>query len=389
MIKIEKIALGIFMSLIIIFYIIPVDYQKIFRILLGVFFLILFFSYKIKNFINMNVIALITILLMLGVVQVYRGFFMSSYINIILNTLGILVLSRIDIKFTESGLKKMDILYNISLLFLVGYFVYFTFFESGNEFNARPSIGYETNKGGVYLLMFFFLSDLLNKSVGKLVVVIMSILLLSRLLIFSIIIFYTIRWIKHLNIFKKLMKIKPSYIMIFVFVSVSYFSYWYTKNINYTVNYDVSVARIVELNDKSNDIRFKINEGVLSSMKILDANTFLGFGNIVDDNNKIISNDYKLRVHEKLKPHNTVFFEIIYYGIIFSLVSFVVCSSIYNKIINIYNIEIFYTILFSTMFLHFTFLWFPSFETIFIMFLLRLNTSKYEKRRNRFCNTLG
>jgi len=352
----------IFVTLLVIFYMIPdpEGLQKPFRILLAVSFVFIF----IAQFINKE-LGLRDLLPAIGagcllVIMLNRNTIETSFLNVSLCLIGILSLPILTFKLTE--IRRTNLIY-IHTLCLIGILIQFLVFSSRD---GRPTLAYEINLSGAYLFLFFLFSDVLKLRHGKIAVILLSLLTLSRLLIFSIVLFYLVRYSKPL--FQKwLSKINVRLIVIASYVLISIFSLWYVGNVKAKISYDKSVKRLTTLNDGSNALRFFANTLVLASVynAPLEAKTLFGYGKV--------ENFIKATKDSPIMPHDELFDGIVEFGIVSVIFFSVFTLSIYQKFTNYNNLEIFLPVVLYTLILWVRFLLIPSFEMIFILFMLYLS----------------
>ena len=188
--KIEIVNKYIFYLLFIIFFILPEALQKIFRIGLGLFFMyyayVLIYNHKISSSsiikIHLLIIALILVIL--------NGSYQSSVINVILCTFGVFIIKEDTNIHSYKDEKLFNFLYNLSIISMILQILIF------RTDDGRPNLSYEINLSGAYLFLFFLLSILMKKKRGIIFVFLASLLLLSRLLIFAIVLYYILIYIK-------------------------------------------------------------------------------------------------------------------------------------------------------------------------------------------------
>ena len=155
------------------------------------------------------------------------------------------------------------------------------------------------------------------------------------------------------------------------------FSFFYIQSNKFSIGYENDISRVINLNDNSNLIRFKINIAIILT-KFSFNNSFLwGHGDILK-NFKYLNTYYVI-------PHNELLYTLLRFGLIRTIFFSYFIFSIYKKYINKSNLEYFISLLFYTLFLWVDFLILPSLEIIFIFFLF---SSSYFKpnERNNFSN---
>ena len=151
---------------------------------------------------------------------------------------------------------------------------------------------------------------------------------------------------------------------------ISIFSLWYVANIKREIAYDTSVNRLTTLNDQSNEWRFFANTLVLAAIyeSPLDAKILYGYGKV--------ENFIRTTKDSLIMPHNELFDSIVQFGIISVIFFSIFTLAVYHKYTDISNIEFFIPVLFYTLILWVRFLLVPSFEMIFILFILFMVGSK-------------
>jgi len=367
MIKSGYVGFLVFVSMMLIFFVLPdlKGLQKPFRILLGLSFAVIYFALLIKKEIGRKTLWPVVIGGLLVVSMFYRGTLQASFINAYLCLFGLLILPYLF--FSLTPIRKTNLNY-IHVLCILSFLIQFMVFSSPD---GRPSLAYEINWSAAYLLLFFFYSDILNNRHGKLLVIVLSLFTLSRLLIFSIILYYLVRYFK--KYFKPwLQKQNVTRFAIASYLFITFFSLWYATNVRSKIVYDTSINRIASINDDSNKLRFIANTLVIGSIYAapLDTRVLFGYGPV---NNFIKATEGSL-----IMPHNELFDAIVQFGIITVIFFSLFTLPIFNKVTSYDNIEYFIPILFYTLILWVRFLLVPSFEMLFILFMLNIIS---EKRR--------
>jgi hypothetical protein len=335
----------------------PEGLQKPFRILLGLSFVIIYLALLIKKEIALKTLWPVVIGGVLILLMIFRGTFQTSLINAYLCLFGLLCIPHLF--FILTPIRKNNLNY-INVLCVLSFIFQFMVFSSED---GRPSLAYQLNLSGAYLFLFFIYSDILKNEHGKLLVFALSLILLSRLLIFSIVLFYLVRYFK--KYFKlQIQKLKVTYIVIFSYVVLTFFSLWYVVNIKSKIDYDTSINRVTSLNDGSNRVLFLANTLVIGTIFAapFDSKVLLGFGPV--------ENYIKATKGSLIMPHNELFDAIVQFGIVTVIFFSLFSLPIFNKITSYSNIEYYIPILFHTLLLWVRFLLVPSFEMLFILFLL-------------------
>lgn len=361
MIKSSYVGFLLFVSMLMVFFVLPdpEGLQKPFRVLMGLSLVIIYFALLIKKEISRKTLWPILIGGGLIVLMVLRGTLQTSFINAYMCLFGLLCIPQLFFELTP--IRKTNLNY-IHVLCILSFLIQFLAFSSAD---GRPSLDYEINLSGAYLFLFFIYSDILKNKYGKLLVIGLSLLTLSRLLIFSLVIFFLVRFLK--TRFKtRLQKINVTVIAITSYIAISLFSLWYVANIKAEIDYDKSISRIATLNDGSNELRFIANTLVLGTIYTapFDAKVLFGFGPV--------ENFINATKGSLIMPHNELFDSIVEFGII-SVIFFALFSlPIFNKVTSYSNIEYLIPLLFYTLILWIRFLLIPSFEMLFILFLLNI-----------------
>lgn len=365
MIKSGYVGFLILVSLMVVFFILPdlKGLQKPFRILLGMSFAIIYFALLIKNEISLKTLWPVLIGGLLITIIIFNGTFQPALLNAYLCLLGLLCIPHLFFDLTP--IRKTNLHY-IYILCILSFLIQFLIFSSDD---GRPSLAYQFNSAGAYLFLFFICSDVLNNKLGKLIVFLLSIIMLCRLLIFSILIFYTIRYSK--RYFKSwIEKFNATSIIVISNIAFTFFSLWFITNVNIQKSNDLSISRITTLNDNSNQMRFRANAIVIGTIFTapFSEKVLLGFGKV--------ENFVGTIAESMVMPHNELFDTIVEFGLITVVFFSFFSLPIYNKVTSYSNIEYLLPILFHTLILWVRFLIVPSFEMIFILFMLYIVNDK-------------
>lgn len=367
MIRSGYVGFLVFVSMMIIFFILPnpEGLQKPFRVLLGLSFMIIYFALLIKKEISPKTLWPLVIGGILLLTMIYRGTIQTSFINAYLCLFGLLIVPTLFFELTP--IRQTNLTY-IHVLCILSFIIQFLIFSSGD---GRPRLAYEINLSGAYLFLFFLASDILNNKHGKLLVIALSLFTLSRLLIFSILLFYLIKLTKK---YAKnwLQKQNALRIIIASYVFISFFSLWYAANIKSKIAYETGISRLATLNDGSNELRFIANTLVMATIytRPLDAKVLLGFGPV--------ENFIKATKGSLIMPHNELFDSIVQFGLLTVLFFAFFSLPLFNKVTSFANIEYLIPLLFYTLILWVRYLLVPSFEMLFILFLLYLVKEKHQ-----------
>ena len=360
MIKSGYVGFLIFVSMMIVFFILPdpEGLQKPFRVLMGLSFVIIYFALLIKKEISSITIWPVLIGSGLVVLMVLRGTIQTSFINAYLCLFGLLCMPTLFFKLSTMRLTNLKYIHVLAVLSILIQFMVFS------SQDGRPRLAYEIGLSGAYLFLFFIASDILNYKYGKLLVVVLSLFTLTRLLVFSIVLFYIVKYTK--KYFRSwLEKINVIRIIIITYVVFSAFSLWYIANIKSQIAYETGISRLVNVNDGSNELRFFVNTLVIGTIysSPLDPKVLFGFGPV---ENFINTKD------SQVMPHNELFDSIVQFGLLTVFFFAFVSLPIFNKVTSYANIEYLIPILFNTLVLWLRYLLIPSFEMLFILFLLNI-----------------
>lgn len=368
MIKSGYVGFLIFVSMMIVFFVLPnpEGLQKPFRVLIGLSFVIIYFALLIKKEIDRKTLWPVVIGGGLVLMMIFRGTIQTSLINAYLCLFGLLIIPNLFFRLTP--IRKSNLNY-IHVLCILSILIQFLAFSSTD---GRPKLAYEINLSAAYLFLFFLCSDALNNKHGKLLVIALSLFTLSRLLIFSMILFYLVRfsktyfktWIQKLNVMR---------IVIASYIFITFFSLWYVANVKSEIDYDTSISRIATINDGSNKLRFLANTLVLGTIYAapFDTKVLFGFGPV--------ENFLNATKGSLIMPHNELFDGIIQFGIITVLFFALLSLPIFNKVTSYSNIEYLIPVLFYTLILWVRYLLVPSFEMLFILFLLYIVKEKEQE----------
>jgi hypothetical protein len=364
--KIETINKYIFYSLIVIFFILPEPLQKIFRIGLGVFFLYYAYTLIYNRKISFYNIVKIHLLIIAILLVILKGGYQTSIINILLCVFGVFVIKDSTI-YNYKDERIFKYLYYLSIFSMI---LQLLFFRSQD---GRPNLSYEINLSGAYLFLFFLLSVITKKRIGELFVIAASFLLLSRLLIFAIALYYVFILIRNI-IPKTIFKISFKYVYSLLVVVFFIFNFWFLLNVTIESAYKSDASRVTELNDGSNKLRFLINSKVIMGLFIEKDEKFkFGYGQV----SKGLSEEYSSKY--TLMPHNELLVSVVEFGYVFTIICFIFVFPIYNTFFNRKGVAILMPLFLYSLILWVRFFIIPSFEMIFILYLLKINSLKDEK----------
>lgn len=356
-ISITEFALLIFIAIVI--WIIPEPFQKPFRVAVlffSPFYLIERRSAKIKC----SSFVLISAILFVIVALCFSGKYQSSIINIFFATLLLVGLQFYPYCLSDAQLRFAR---RVATLCCFSIIIQLLLLRSSD---GRPKLAYETNLGGAYLFLFFIYCDVISHRFGKICVLISSLFLLSRLLIFSIGLYYCLNFIEKKKISIRL-KWAPTYCV--VISSFVFFNIWFTREVKVATGYDASINRVIELNDNSNMLRFLANYEIVKSR---DKNLIWGYGNIVKDQN----NQYYSRY--SIMPHNELFDSIAEFGLVLTVLFVLYSFKSAKKLFNKRTYKYFFPVLLYTLILWVRFLVVPSLEMF--LFFAMMNIYNNQKK---------
>jgi hypothetical protein len=351
----------IFVSMMIVFFILPdpKGLQKPFRVLLGISFVVIYFALLIKKEIDSKTLWPVIIGGLLVLIMILKGNFQTNLINAYLCLFGLLSIPKL--LFGLSRIRKTNLDY-ILLIGIVSILLQLVFYRSPD---GRPTLSYQINFAGAYLFLFFLCSDILKNKYGKLFVIAIALVLAVRLLIYSIALFYLVRY------FKKYLSAlfhfpNAAILTVASYIVLTLFSLWYVNNVKSDFAYNKNISRVVTINDDSNQMRFLANAviiGIIYASPLSDKVLF-GLGSIENFTNETNN--------AVVMPHNEIFDALVEYGIIAVIFFSIFSLTIFNRVTTYSNLEYFIPILFHTLILYVRFLIIPSFEMLFIVFILYL-----------------
>jgi hypothetical protein len=341
-------------------FVLPEAIQKPFKIVLGFFYLIIVIKSAISSRISSYKICLFLGIISIAVLISFNGSFQSSLLNLVLASAGIIYISSFNnISF---DLKKFNFVYWLSFISII---IQFIIYESED---GRHKLSYELNLSGAFLFLFFCFSDLMDKKLGKYLVILLSFVLLSRLLMLSLLLYYLIKYLS-------LHKSKTRRIPIIIFMSVIYvsffsFNFWFISTVEKGEHYNNTADRVTEINDGSNFLRFTANILVLNEIFLEKNPRFkLGYGNISDENNNFNNIVY-------IMPHNELLTACSEYGYILTILLIIFFIEHTGKEIKYSDLFIFIPVVVYTLILWVRFIIMPSFEMILLSFLIKAYRAK-------------
>ena len=347
---------------VIVFWAIPEPAQKPFRILLLLVTFFLSFQLKIAQKRRIMALLITGALIVISLM----GSFQTSVVNILLSTFFVISIEPLYKPFTQ---KQIKIAKKIVYFCCIAMMLQLMFFTATD---GRPKLGYELNWSGAYLFLFFLYNDILKIKIGKLFVILASMVLLSRLLILSILLFYVL---KILKVFASRFKIHWGIIHAVVLVAYLSVNVWMLANADFGED-SSDKDRVTNLADGSNQSRFIYNMNILEGVFIDHDPRFIwGYGEISGG----ASQEYSYNYH--LMPHNELLDSIAEFGYIATLLFLIFSMSLYNIYFNWRMYDYYIPIVIYTMILWARFMIVPSPEMAFIIFLLITKNREYEHKK--------
>lgn len=372
-IKYSEIGPLLFMAMCIILYAIPDNIQLPFRLLV---FMGLIGTYLKANKHSMPLVQFL-IVIIAGFIVLSKIYIKTFDTSLLMVFLSIIPIMNID-TYTSFSQKQIRVLrYVIYFLCctIIGQLMIY-------RYEGRPNLSYEINQSGSYLFLFFLLCDLLKIRLGKLLVICASFLLLSRLLILSILVFYIVRFInKHAEKLIIWLTYFKTVILANIFIILFSFLFLFVFAGEAVSGSSDDASRLTNMVDGSNMVRFKMNADVI--MSLFDGNRALlykGYGDMTTNPDYL--DDFLLM------PHNELIKGIAQFGLIVMLFFFFVSLKYYSQYINRKTMVYFIPIVLYTLILWVRFTIIPSFEMIFILFILKLKSDEnclYYNRHYKLC----
>lgn len=335
---------------------IPEMFQKVFKINI----LIILFYIAVTHAIKRRKIKANLLIPSIGIIFLslssYFGGVQTSCINIALSFFIIPLCSDVISAFTDKQKKKARLFAVILCLCMT---IQLLIFRSDD---GRPNLGYELNWSAAYLFLFFIYSDYIKFKCGKIFVICASLLLLSRLLILSIILYYVVSII--IRLLPENFRLNWGLFEIITYIAFFLFNAYFLLNVEKGDSYDTSINRVSSVNDGSNMLRFTININVISNLPSDDKFLF-GYGQISKGASAHYSNIYTLM------PHNELLDGIAEFGYIFVIFSWIFSTYYFSKLFKPYNYPFLIPLLIYTLILWARFLIIPSIEMFFIYYILK------------------
>jgi hypothetical protein len=355
----DKLSFGLFALAMGMFYLIPDPIQVPFRGILLFAYLAVYVITQFNQNFKLAHFWIIGALLVVFGLSLTAGAMHGSFFLVSLSLFPVLMIKDLAFDVTP---KRELVLRVLAYLGALGIIVQMCFFR----YDGRPRMGYEINLTGAFLFMFLLYCDACRIWWGKWLVLFLSFLLLSRLLIFSIIGFYLIRWGKRW-VFSR--KKKPNvYLLMIVATIVTWiFSAWYVLHMaDSVVNGESDASRLSTLNDGSNFLRFEINTFIVGAL-LTNSDPHLvngGYG-IVAQNPEYVDKYV-------LMPHNELLKSVAEFGLIATILFWLVSVNRLSKFIRYDNVEYFLVMIFYTQILWVRILVVPGPEMVFFMLIVSI-----------------
>lgn len=339
-----------------IIYSVPASVQMPFRVL-SLLFIDIFILYTCRE-IRIKSLFLFVVTAIYIVFKFKMGTFDTSLLILLLSVIPVCFFDKMNL--THTGITYRKIKWAL-VFWLISIIIQMSFFR----YNGRPTLSYEINQSGSYLFLFYLLSSVFGFNKWKIIIILLSLLLLSRLLIISIVLFEFIRVTKY--VIKPLERlITYTKLMFLLNISIAIFSFWFIFNMNTDlIDGGEGKERLVNLNDQSNFIRFKINATVVYNLFSGEDKRLLkdGYGDL--------GKNAEYREAYFLMPHNELLKGIAQFGIWFTLFCLFISRKGFSPLVNYHTVEYFIPIVVYTLILWVKFSSLPSLEMLFILFVLK------------------
>ncbi|PPK46363.1 hypothetical protein [Clostridium algidicarnis] len=386
---------NIYIYILLVFFVLPVEQQKIADIILVIISMISVIltwyckerhGYKIKfSFLDFAIfIFLALVYIMILLISQYSKMYITQ--NLAFLMVIIYYFYRDNLKLDES--KKTiisDSVYWGMCLSLL--FQFYICIRNGEDLHLITT--WDDNYSGIIIFLFFLFNYKNNKKFGKLITILYIVYLKSRGFVLMIVLFYIIKIFKSFidkakNMFF-LNKIFKIFIIMIVFIY--FFSILWVYNIS-TSNLKPYKQGI---NDTSNRIRFLANVRVFDLIKENKSLIMYGYDNDLKKVLGINSEDTAEHQHfndmRLVQTHNTILSIIIKTGILFSVLYLLIVSKIIDKYYVKENIEYIFPYLINSMYMH------SLLNTSFLVFwvlILHIPQKGVKQQKSnsvdRFCN---
>lgn len=209
--------------------------------------------------------------------------------------------------------------------------------------DGRTGLGTDPNFSGLIILLFFYFSRKLNAYILLIPIIIAIIVLQSRTLLISILIFLTIEYLSNTNFVKYICKVfNPFVIIILVNILFFLFSAFLISVVSFKQNETSNISgRILNITDKSNAGRLAAN--VFWSAKVIN-------GDYLFKSEDLEEKEYDIKAI--IMPHNSLLNLLISSTSLFGFVYLLYFSFLIKPLIKVSNMSYFLSYLFYTLFLH-------------------------------------
>lgn len=337
-------------------YWIPAEIQTPLRVLLLLCFNFIVFMNCRQKFIYLGLLLITSFFILY---KIEKGSFDTSLLMVALSVGPVFFFDVLGDKMHKINKRFLRVACIISIIGVAIQLVFYSY-------HGRPNMSYEINHSASYIFLLFMWCDYLGFKYIRVVVLCLAVLLLSRLCLLAIIGIYIVRFLKKI-LFKESFRFSYLLFILFLGVSSSIFSFWYSLNMkdDITSTSDDS-SRLKSINDGSNYYRFMLNMRVLLGIYEGDEKLIKeGYGDLAQ-------NSY-YNINYGNQPHNELIKHIAQYGVIFCGFLLFVSSRYYKNLTNYRNLEYLIPIFIYTQILWVRFTIIPSIEMLFIFHLLTLN----------------
>ncbi|EZP75264.1 hypothetical protein H839_17228 [Parageobacillus genomosp. 1] len=350
----------IFSYILLVFFLLPVEHQKIADIIfiyISLILLCLTWYFKEKN--GQEVLFKRSdLLLLVFLVITYALILLISEYSVTYITSNLLFLIIIIYYFYRDNFRineDRNSIFYICIYWIMCLSLLFQFYlRLRNNEGWYLITTWDKNYSGVVLFLFFLYCDKNNYKLGKLIVLISTLFVGSRGFILMILSFYIIKAFKRIVfkiqntfLFRKMFRV---FIMMLVFIY--YFSLLWVNNISAT-----NVKPYQEgINDTSNRMRFVANIKAFELIKENRSILFYGYDNDLKKQLGIDSDDYSKHTRvagvRLVQTHNSLLSIIIKMGILFSILYLLLVARIIDKYYTKENAEYIFPYLINSMIMH-------------------------------------